>query len=328
MDLNRRTWMTGAATLPLWISCPSLANAQIASLPRKMTVVCTFSVGSGPDVVARAIAGYAASQLGIQMSVLNQPEVHGETALAQFISKPADPTMWLMAEDTVLAVNPHLYPRPNPSPLHGLVPLAQTGSNFFLLMVRASDPMQTVADFVQEVKLTGKPMNFSSGGVGSKHQLYMLDLAQRLGVHMNHVAYQGGGQAAAGLARGEVRVTLAGASALPLVKAGKLRILAIAAPQRSERFPGIPCLAETFPDFSGVAWFGWFGRTGTSSSLVAGMQALLQQAMADADVQRTLAAKGGLDASYASGAVLATQVQQETQRFAKLTALLHTTSKS
>lgn len=320
--MNRRTWLTSAVLLAGGGSAQSLAAGRTADLPRKITVMGTFAVGSGPDTVARAIGQYAAHQHGIQMTLINRPEVHGESVLAQFQETPADGQSWLMAEDTVLTINPHVYPRSNPSPLHGLQPLAQTGSNFFFLLVRADDAIQTVADFVREARQPGKPMNFASGGVGSKHHLIMLALAQRLGITLNHVAYQGGGQASAGLARGEARVAFAGVSALALVKAGKLRVVAITAPQRSERFPGIPCVSETIPDFKSSAWFGWFARPNTPAPLVEGMATLLQHAMADAEVQRSLSAKGGLEPTYVAASTLATQVLQESQQFAKIIATL------
>lgn len=298
------------------------ASPALQALPRKMMVIGTFAVGSGPDTVARAIAQQASQQHGIQMTILNRPEVHGESALAQFLNSPADGQTWLIAEDTVLTVNPHIYPRPNPSPLYGLRPVAQTGSNFFFLMVRSDDAIQSMADFAREAKQASKPLNFSSGGVGSRHHLLMLELAQRLGVTLNHVAYQGGGQASAGLARGEVRVAFAGASALALVKTGKLRILALTAPQRSARFPGLPCLAETVPGFVSTPWFGWFSREGTPLPQIEGLQTLLQHAMADTEVQRVLSLKGGLEASYAASAALATQINQEYHQFAKIITTL------
>lgn len=322
MVMNRRTWLASAGIVSGFWANSSPAWAKIPDLPKKLTVIGTFAVGSGPDTVARAIATYASSQHGIQMTLVNRPEVHGESALAQFLETPADGKTWLVAEDTVLTINPHIYPRTHSSPLHGLLPLAQTGSNFFLFMVRAEDPIQSVADFVREARQASKPLNFGSGGVGSKHHLSMLALAQQLGLTLNHVAYQGGGQAAAGLARGEVRVAMAGVSAQALVKAGKLRVLAITAPQRSERFAGVPCLAETVPNFQATAWFGWFGRPETPAPLTDGMSILLQQAMADAEVQRTLSAKGGLEPTHAPAAALGQRVLHESQQFAKIIATL------
>lgn len=318
MILNRRTWLASAGLLSAGWVAPSPAVARTADLPRKLTVMGTFAVGSGPDTVARAIAQHAAQQFGIQMTLVNRPEVHGESALAQFLETPADGHTWLMAEDTVLTINPHMYPRPHAAPLHGLQPLAQSGSNFFLFMVKADDPIQTMADWVREARQAAQPMNFASGGVGSKHHLCMLEWAQRLGVTLNHVAYQGGGQAAAGVARGEVRVALAGASAQSLVKAGKLRVLAITAPQRSARFPGVPCLAETVPHFKCTAWFGWFAKTGTPAPFTEGMTSLVQHAMADAEVHKVLNAKGGLEPTYAPAAALATQLLQEHQQFSQI----------
>lgn len=322
MNLNRRALMAGVSALPLWTPWSSRAGTEIAALPRELKISLAVSPGGGPDTTARAISAFAQKRYGISMAMLNQAQVHGELALAKFLERPADGIAWLMCPNSVITTNPHIYPRASSDPLHGLQTVAQAGGNMFFMMVGASDPIQSLGDFVREAKSARNPMHYASGGAGSSHHLLMVDLAQRLGLQMSHIAYQGGTRAALGLASGDVRVAFGAAGALPLVKAGKLRILAVAEPQRAALFPTVPSLAEIAPGFSGSAWYGWFGREGIDPLLVAGMASLLRLAMADPDVRQTLSDNGGIEPTYLPGPALAERIRREAQHLGKIVALV------
>jgi tripartite-type tricarboxylate transporter receptor subunit TctC len=303
-------------------ACAWASNQARGELPRDIKLIATGAPAGGPDVVARSIAEHLEARHGFSVQVLNQPQVNGERALAQFRELAADGRHWLLAHDSALVINPSVYPRADKNPLAGLAPVAQVGSNSFFLLVKADDPIDSVAELVRQARAAAEPLHYGSGGVGSMHHLAMEDLAARLKLRLDHVPYKSGGEASLALARGDLRVLFAGASALTLVKAGKLRLLAVASPQRSPRFPGVPSLSEVLPGFKGTAWFAWFGREGTSPAMLAEMNALVLDAMSSDETRRALESRGGVSPTFQPADSLRSLVEEEHRRFAALISRL------
>lgn len=293
-----------------------------SDLPRDIKLITTGAPAGGPDVVARSIAEHLEVRRGFNVQVLNVSQLNGERALAQFKEQPADGRHWFLAHDSALVVNPLVYPRADKNPLAGLAPVAQVGSNAFFLLVKADDPIDSLTELVRQARSTAMPLHYGSGGVGSMHHLAMEDFAGRLQLRMSHVPYKSGGEASLALARGDLRAVFAGTSALALVKAGKLRVLALASPERSPRFPGVPSLAEMAPGFKGTAWFAWFGREGTSPAMLAEMNALVLEAMSSDQTRRALESRGGISPSFQPAEALRVLVEEEHRRFAALISRL------
>lgn len=308
------------------VSAHSGALASIqpsgSDLPRNFKLITTGAPASGPDTVARSIAEHLEARRGFNVQVLNVPQVNGERALAYFKEQAADGRHWLLAHDSPLVVNPSVYPRADKNPLAGLVPVAQVGSNAFYLLVKADDAIDSVAELVRQARASAEPLHYGSGGVGSMHHLAMEDLAARLQLRLSHVPYKSGGEASLALARGDLRAVFSGASALTLVQAGKLRVLAVASPHRSVRFPGVPSLAEIVPGFKCVAWYGWFGREGTSPVLLAEMKALVLEVMSSDQTRRALESRAGITPTFQPADVLRSLVEEEHRRFSALISRL------
>jgi tripartite-type tricarboxylate transporter receptor subunit TctC len=147
-------------------------------------------------------------------------------------------------------------------------------------------------------------------------------LARRIGVRWNHVPYRGNVHAATGLARGDVRLLMGGAGALPLVRTGKLRIIAVTSPERAPTLPDIPAVAEFVPGFHGIAWFGIFGRAGCDAAQLAEMLEATRRAVGDPRTHVLLRERGNMTALFAGPEALTALIEAERRRFAAIVARL------
>jgi len=227
-----------------------------------------------------------------------------------------------MAQDSVVVINPLLHPRSADDILHGLSPVAQLAKNQFYILVHSDDAISTLDDLLERSRDASAPINYGSGGVGSQHHLLMEDLARQLGLNFNHVAYRGNRPAAIGLTRGDISVLMAGASALPFVEAGELRMIAVTSPERLSAFPDVPALGERVPGFFGTAWFGLFGRAGMEAEYVSEMSKICAAALADPETIEGLRARGGIEADFVSGEAFREAIHADHQRFSVIHAAL------
>lgn len=278
--------------------------------------------GSAPDIVARVLAEGLWRLADHKVAVHNLEGANGELALSRFQRDDSGGTNWLLTQDSVIVINPSFYPRATPQVLEGLVPVAQVAVNHFLVLVRQDDPAQSLSDLFQEAQHADQAMFYGSGGVGSQHHLLVEEMARRLTLRVEHVPYLGNTLATAGILRGDIRFLMAGASALALVRAGRLRALASTAPARLATLPDVPTLAESIPDFQATAWFGLFGRSGSPPDQLAEMSELVQILMGDASLQRLLRKRGGITAAYLSGEAFSRVIETDRQRFAAVASRL------
>ncbi len=278
--------------------------------------------GSAPDVVARVLADGLWRLADLKVVVHNIDGANGELALSRFQRDDAGGANWLLTQDSLIVINPSFYQRATPQMLEGLVPVAQVAVNQFLILVRHDDPVQSLGDLFQEARRADPAMVYGSGGVGSQHHLLVEELARRLALRVEHLPYRGNTLATTGLLRGDIRFLMAGASALALVRAGRLRALASTAPARLATLPDVPVLGESVPGFQASAWFGLFGRSGCSPDQVAEMSELVQRLMGDASLQTLLRERGGITAAHLAGDAFARVIETDRQRFAAVASRL------
>lgn len=320
----RRRELLGAAGL-YGLACVA-ARAQESPapkyLPRELRLIVPSPTGGAPDLVARTLSEFLGRVGGLGISVQNIDGANGELALARFLREEADGRTWLLAQDSVIVVNPSFYPREQADILHGLVPVAQVGSSSFMLLVKDDDPIRSLDDLLQAARNADPPILYGSGGVGSQGHLLMEDLATRLGLRLTHVPYRGNSQAATGLVRGEVRLLMAGVSSLPLVRAGRVRVVAVTTPRRRAMFPDAPALSEILPGFYGTAWFGLFGRAGTPADALAEMTQFTEAAVGSAEMRAALLQRGSVAATFSRGTAFAALIEEDRRRFAAIAARL------
>lgn len=183
-----------AAVLMTFAATASLAQQPYPSRPIKVLV--TIPPGGAPDIAARLLAQKMTESIGQPVLVENRTGANGNVA-ADIVAKAAPDGYTLMvAADSLLTINPHVYAKMTFDPLKDLLPVASVASNQFFLSVNPSLPVKTVPELVELAKKTKPPLPYASGGNGSQHQLGIEMLKQRAGIDLTHVPYRGGARPA------------------------------------------------------------------------------------------------------------------------------------
>jgi tripartite-type tricarboxylate transporter receptor subunit TctC len=203
-------------------------------------------------------------------------------------------------------------------PLKDLAPVASLVSNGFFLAVNPAVPARTFPEFIEYARKADPPLQYASGGNGSQHHLTMERLKARAGFKAVHVPYKGGAPATTATVAGEVPVMMSGTSTAPQIKSGRLRALAFTGPQRSRVLPDVPAVAEFYPDFVMVQWYGLFAPAGTPEPVIARLRVETDKALALADVKEKLANAGGVEPWITTPEEFAAEMKSEFATYGKL----------
>ncbi len=292
------------------------AAAQYPSRPIRLLV--PIPPGGGPDIVARLIAPKLGDALGQAVVVENRVGGNGNLAGELVAKSPADGHTLLLGMDSLMVINPHLYASMPFDPLRDLAPVASLVSNGFFMAVNPSVPARTFPEFIEYARGADPPLHYGSGGNGSQHHLTMERLKARAGINMVHVPYKGGAPATTATVAGEVAVMMSGTSTAPQIKAGRLRALAFTGPKRSRILPDVPAIAEFYPDFVMVQWYGLFAPAGTPEAVLARLRAEVNKTLVLPDVRERLSSSGGVEPWITSPEEFAAEIRSEYAKYAKL----------
>ena len=299
---------------------PSLAFSQ--GYPNKpVKIIIPFAPGGASDFVGRILQPKLAELLGQQIIIENRPGASGNIGLeAGARSAPDGYTLYLGNVGTV-AINISVFPKLPVDPRRDFIAVTQVVDVPGVLVGHPSFPPNTVKEIVAFAKANPGKVNYASPGSGSQNRLEMENLRKAAGgLDMVHIPYKGGaGPAVSALVAGETQLMFVTASsAMPMVKAGRLKVYAITAAKRSSELPNVPTMDEAgFPGFDSGSWQGVFVPTGTPKEVVDRLFVILHQAMKAPEVIDRLS-KGGVDVvTSASSAGFGEFVAQEIQRWAK-----------
>ena len=305
------------AFLFLIVSCFVLdAAAQYPSRP--IRVVVTIPPGGAPDIAARIIGQKISDAVGQPVVVENRPGANGNTAADLVAKAQPDGHTLLLAPDSLITINPHLYSRMPLDTLKDLAPVASLVANQFVLSVNPSLPVKTFQEFVEFARKATPRLNYASGGNGSQHQLTMEMLKARAGIELVHVPYRGGAPATTATVAGEVAAMFAGTSTAPMIKAGRLRALAVSGAHRSTAFPELPTIAEFYPGFENSIWLGLFGPSGLSQEVLDKLRSEIRKALDNPEVKEKLHTGGGLEPFATSPQEFAVLIRRDFERYGKL----------
>src|SRR5438309_4884701 len=244
------------------------AAAQTVYPAKPVRFIVPSAAGGGTDIIARALSQKVSESLGAQFVVDNRPGAGQMIGIELAAKSPADGHTILMAAST-LAINPIMYKTVPYDPLRDFAPITQAASLANVLVVHPSLPVKSVAELIAYAKRRPGQLNFASAGIGTSPQMSIELLKSMAGIDMVHIPYKGTSPGVVDLLAGQVSVMAANLlTALPHIKAGKLRALAVASGQRSEGLPEVPTVAESgLRGYESTQWYGVLAPAGTSRGI-------------------------------------------------------------
>lgn len=288
--LQRLLGGTIAAVATLTATGAAMAQAY-PSKPVK--IVVPYTPGGTNDLVARILAQKLQEQMGQTVIVDNKPGASGNTGIDGVARSAADGyTVGLIT--TGHSIHPSLYPKLPYSLKTDLAPVVELTSGPMLVMVNPGTPYKTVKDLVTAAKAKPGAINYGSAGNGSTTHLSTELLGTMAGVKFNHIPYNGSAPAMTDAMAGNVDLVMDLIySALPNVKSGRLRAIAISGAQRSPVMPEVPTVAESgVPGFEAYVWNGLVVPAGTPKDVVARLNAEVKKAMATPEIKERITAQG------------------------------------
>jgi len=285
---RRRRLLVLAAALGCGIALP--LQAQPTPWPTKpIKLVVGYAAGGATDVIARTIAAKLGEQLGQPVVVDNRAGVNSNVGAEAVARSPTDGyTLYVFT--IANTINASLYDKLGYDPQKDFEPIGLIAKVPNILVVNPALPVKTVADYVSFAKSSANGITFASAGSGSSIHLSgeIFKMVARL--NMLHVPYRGSAPAMTDLLGGQVQSMFDNApSALPQVKSGKLRAIAITSAQRSPMLPEVPTLAESgFPGFDVQSWFSLAAPAGTPRPVVERLNAELGKVLATPEVRQRL----------------------------------------
>jgi tripartite-type tricarboxylate transporter receptor subunit TctC len=292
MSYNSMT-VRWCATIAVTLACAGVLDGHAQSYPNKsIRIIVPQSAGGSTDLVARPLAQRLADALGQSVVVDNRPGA-GSVVGTDLVAKAAPDGYTLLAVAASVTMSPSLYKLPF-DPLRDLAPISQLSSLPNILVVHPSLPVTSVKELVAFVRQRPGQLNFGSSGMATGTHLSMELLMYMTGVRMVHVPYKGGAPGVNALLAGETQVNFATIStALPHVKSGRLRALAVSTAQRATAAPEVPTIAEAgIKGYDYSSWIGLLAPARTPSAVVSRLNAESVKAIRTPEVRAILAVEG------------------------------------
>ncbi len=288
--LNAATGLAAAMALPA-------AWAQTGPYPnRPIKMIVPFASGISPDVVARLIGDKLGQALGQPVVIDNRPGAGGMIGAEAAALAPADGYNLFFTVKAVMAIAPNVYPNGKYNPMKDFKGVAQILLVPHILTATPNAPYNTMKELVEYAKKNPGKIDFASLGVGSQPHVALEAWAARLGIKLNHVPYKT--NPSPDVMSGVVSLSVeASTTAIPLIKAGKIKALAISGSERIPALPDLPTMTEFGAnlDVNGVigsSWHGVFTPAGTPDDIVAKLSTEIIKIVKTPEIQNRLRSLG------------------------------------
>jgi tripartite-type tricarboxylate transporter receptor subunit TctC len=320
MTPNRRHLLVSLAALPGW------SHAQSAWPNKPVRIVVPFAAGGTTDILARAIAPELQRVFGQPFVVDNKPGAGGNNGAAEVAKSPADGYTLLMGTVGTHAINPALYPKMPYDHVKDFAPVTLVaGVPNVVVMNPASAQkygVNTIADLARAARANPGKLNVASSGNGTSIHLSAELFKSMTGSFMLHLPYRGSGPALIDLMSGNTDLMFDNLpSALPHIKSGKLKALAVTSGQRSGALPEVPTVSEAggelLKNYEASSWFGLLAPAGTPAEVVNRIQQETAKALATPAIKERLLSQGAIPGGM-SPSDFAKFIAAETRKWAQV----------
>lgn len=279
-----------------------LAWAQSDYPNKTVRIIIGTPPGDSADANARTLATKLAGLTGQPFFVDNKPGAHGIIAAEAVKNAAPDGYTLLLATGGPMAINPSLYKKLPYDTLKSFDPIAPLSTGGLYLVVNTNLPVTNLKELVAYAKANPGKMSYGSGGSGTTQHLAMEILKKSMGVDIVHVPYKGSPAVLQDLIGGQIQLAFdAGASILPQIRNGKVRLIGFASDARSPNTPNVPTLTEQgVPAFRAVVWSGLFAPAGTPPVVLAKLNEMANQALRDPAFTEQMRKLGGEPAGGSS----------------------------
>jgi len=283
-------WKSIFAAFVLCSTAPAFAEPYPA---KPITIVVPYGAGGTNDILARTIAAGISPMLGQPVIVSNRAGAGGNLGAAYVANAEPDGYTLLLASSGVFAINKWLY-KNLPYDPGTLAPIMLAGKVPNVLLASPTLPVNTEKELIAYAKEHPGKLNFASMGTGTSGHLMSELFKQQAGIQAQHVPYRGSTAALTDMLGGQVQLMFDNLpTALPHVKSGKLRALAVSTEQRAPLLPDVPTVAEAgVPGFAATAWFGVAAPAGTPADVIGKLNAAMAKVMEDPKTKGVLEAQG------------------------------------
>lgn len=327
MSNRRQFHLQALAAAGALLGRPLTAFAQAGDYPsRPIRIVVPFAAGGGPDLLARKMAVRLAEVLGKGGVVVENVVGAGGILAAQNVARMAPDGYSILMGASSHITQKAMQPGVKFDPLKDFSFVTRTAFSPSMLVVSADSPFKTVEDLVAAARKNPGKFNYASGGVGSAAHLAGAAMVLQAQIDAVHVPYKGSVEIIPSILSGSTQFAFPIAStAVPQVKAGKVRALAVTSAQRMPGFPDLPLLAEVFknPDLAMDAWFGLWAPAGTPPPVIDALFRAVAKTYEDTALKADAEASGSVIALSRSPDEFRSFVEGETLKFDKLVKAAH-----
>jgi tripartite-type tricarboxylate transporter receptor subunit TctC len=286
---------------------------------RPIRVLIPFTAGSAADIIARAMEPQLREKLGQAVVIDNRGGAGGNIAADMCAKSAPDGYTLMMGTIGTHAINYSLYSKLPYHPIRDFTPIALVGESPNVLVTTPRIPANTVKEFIALAKAKPGQLNFSSSGAGTSVHLSGELFNTMAGVKTVHVPFKGAAESLTALLGGQVDFSFASlSSAIPLVKAGKLKAYAVTGAQRSRSVPDLPTMSEAgLPGFVAVAWYGLVGPASIPPPIVSTLNKASFSVLEMKEVQDRLFASG-VEVHAGTPEEFARLIKSEMEKWAKV----------
>lgn len=288
------------------------------SYPGKpVRIIVPFPAGGGGDFVARALAARLSDQLAQPFIVENRAGAGGNIG-SEVAARSAPNGETLLFGSDHLTIGKALYPKLGYDPMNDFVPMVMVSTGPHVLVAHPSFEANNVKELIALAKANPGKINLATPGSGTAQDMFAERFRRATGIDVVAVRYKGGAPELADLLGGQVKLGVIGMPpVIQLIKAGKLKLIAVTSPKRSPLFPSVESVSESFPGLTSIQWFALMAPLGTPADIVGKVVAETRKALEQPQLRELLASSGQVPSGLATDE-FAKFMQEDYQMFTKV----------